>query len=646
MKDEKYLKLLSVQYPSAALAAQQIIKLSSILNLPKGTEHFVSDIHGEADSFLHVLKNGSGSIRKKIDDEFSDELSEGEKRELATLVYYPEEKLEIAESEKSDFDAWCRKEILRLIRMTRRIASKYSKDKLKNALPAEFEYIMEELLTEKAEIPDKEAYYNEILRAIIKTRRAKDIIVSFCRLAQRLAVERLHVIGDIYDRGAGAVTVMDALENYHSVDIQWGNHDISWMGAASGSDICIANVVRISAKYGNLSTLEDGYGINLIPLERFAFDVYKDDRCERFLPETAEDADERKMTAKIHKAIAVIQLKLEGLLAQRRPEFHLSERVFLDKIDHERKTVCIGGKTYSLVDDYFPTVNPDNPYELSEGEKRVCAKLREAFHGSEKLRRHVEFLFSRGSMYRIYNGNLLYHGCVPLDRDGSFRRVEIAGKIYFGKSLYDALEGWIRKGRYSTDERERQYGRDIMWFVWSNENSPLYGKDKMTTFERYFLADKESYAEEKNAYYRLCDDEETVERIFREFGIDPDKGHIINGHVPVKVKKGESPVHCGGKVIIIDGGFSRAYQKVTGIAGYTLVSDSRTAKLIAHEPFVSTQEAVLNERDIHSASEVIRKSETRLRVKDTDTGREMEERIADLEKLLEAYRCGALKERN
>ncbi len=647
MEEEKYLKLLSAQYPDSSRAALRIIRLSSILNLPKGTEHFVSDIHGEAASFLHVLKNGSGSIRKKIDDEFGGTLDEAQKRELATLIYYPEEKLEIAEGEKADFDEWCRVELLRLVRVTRRVASKYSRSRLQEALPAEFAYIIEELLTEKAEVADKESYYNEIVRAIIDTGRAKPIMAAFCRLSQRLAVDRLHVIGDIYDRGAGAVTVLDALENYHSVDIEWGNHDISWMGAASGSEICIANVVRICARYGNLSTLEDGYGINLIPLVRFAAEVYGDDECARFYPESSdEDKEEAALTAKIHKAAAVIQLKLEGGLAARRPEFGMEKRVFLDKIDRERGTVEVEGKVYPLADKNLPTVSAEDPYRLTAAEKKVMQKLKEAFRGSEKLQRHIEFLYSRGSMYRIYNGNLLYHGCVPLEEDGSFRKVALAGRVCAGRELYDLLEEQIRKCRYSPKAEERAYGRDVMWFVWSNENSPLYGKDKMTTFERYFIADTRSYAEEKNAYYRLCDDEATVEGIFREFGIDKDRGHIINGHVPVKVRKGESPVHCGGKVIVIDGGFSRAYQSVTGIAGYTLVADSRMMKLIAHEPFVSTEVAVRSERDMHSTAEIIRRAEKRLSVGDTDAGREMREQIADLKALLDAYQSGRLKERH
>lgn len=646
MQDEKYLKLLSSQYPSGARAALEIIKLSSILNLPKGTEHFVSDIHGEAASFLHILKNGSGSIRKKIDDEFGETLSENEKRKLATLIYYPEEKLEIEEREKSCFHEWCRTELLRLIRVTRRVASKYSRSTLREALPDEFGYIIEELLTEKAEVADKEAYYNEIIQAIIDTGRAKAVIVAFCRLSQRFAVDRLHVIGDIYDRGAGAVTVMDALESYHSVDIEWGNHDISWMGAANGSDICIANAIRICARYGNLSTLEDGYGINLVPLVRFADETYRNDDCRRFFPESVEEAGERKLTARIHKAIAVIQLKLEGQLACRRPEFHMEKRVFLDKIDYKEGTVEIEGKLYPLADKNFPTVNPDSPYELTSEEKQVCRKLKEAFRGSEKLQRHVEFLYTHGSMYRIYNGNLLYHGCIPLEENGKFRIVELGGQKCSGKALYDFLEEQIRGSRYSSSAEKRDYGTDVMWFVWSNENSPLYGKDKMTTFERYFIEDSESYAEEKNAYYRLYDDEMTVGNIFREFGIDEKSGHIINGHVPVKVKKGESPVHCGGKVLVIDGGFSLAYQKVTGIAGYTLVSDSRVIKLIAHEPFVSTEEAVRSERDMHSTAEIIRRSQRRLCVGDTDRGREIRERIVDLKALLDAYNSGKLKERS
>ena len=643
MADNKYLRQLSVQFPTAHAAAAEIINLSSVLNLPKGTEHFISDIHGEYDSFQHVLRNASGSIAKKIEDEFGDELTGAEKRTFATLIYYPEEKIELIEATCPDFSAWCKRMLFLLIRMTRRTAFKYNRTKLKRALSPDYEYIIEELLTERAEVSDKEAYYNGIIDAILETESAKSFIIVFCRLIQHLAIERLHILGDIFDRGANPHLVMDRLQTYHSVDVQWGNHDIEWMGAACGSALCEASVVRICLRYGNLSLLEEGYGINLIPLVTFAMNEYRDDPSTLFAVSEREDIDGATL-AKMHKAITVIQLKLEGRLSARRPEFSMQGRIFLDKIDYDRGIVRIDGREYPLLDTSFPTVDREHPYELTEGEKKVCEKLRTAFLASEKLQRHVEFLFARGSMFRVYNGNLLYHGCVPLNRDGSFKAAIIGGEEVRGKALYEALERWARKGRYSKDKAEKEYGLDVMYFIWSNEKSPLYGKDKMTTFERYFLKDELAKQEEKNPYYAFIEREETVKKIFDEFGIDFQTGHIINGHIPVKKKKGESPVHCNGKVIIIDGGFSAPYQKVTGIAGYTLVFDSRLLKIVAHEPFVSIGEAIATECDIRSEVEIITKTEGRLKVADTDRGREMQERIADLKDLIAAYKAGLIRE--
>ncbi|MBO5525664.1 MAG: fructose-1,6-bisphosphatase [Clostridia bacterium] len=641
--DQKYLSQLSLQFPNIHAAAAEIINLSSVLNLPKGTEHFISDIHGEYASFQHVLRNASGSIAKKIEDEFGDELSDSEKRTLATLIYYPHEKLDLIEETSSRFDEWCRRALFLLIRVTRRTAFKYNRTKLKRALKPDYEYIIEELLTERAEVSDKEAYYNGIIDAIIQTNSAKSFIIVFCRLIQHLAIDRLHILGDIFDRGAKPHLVMDRLETYHSVDIQWGNHDIEWMGAACGSVLCMASVIRFSIKYGNLDTLEEGYGINLIPLMTFAMTEYKNDPCERFGVEKSEE-DEDATLRKMHKAIAVLQLKLEGQLARRRPEFEMEKRAFLDKIDYEKGTVTIEGKVYPLTDAYFPTVNPSDPYALSEGEKKLCEKIYSAFRSNEKLQRHADFLYARGSMFRIYNGNLLYHGCIPLNRDGSFMSATIGGQTVSGKALCETLELWARKARYSRKKEEKEYGLDVMYFIWSNERSPLYGKDKMTTFERYFLDDSSVKTEVKNPYYALIEDERVVRHIFEEFGIDFETGHIINGHMPVRRTKGESPVHLGGKVIIIDGGFSAPYQKVTGIAGYTLVSDSRLLKIIAHEPFVSTEEAIRTEKDMRSAVEIIAHANGRLRVADTDRGREMQERIQDLNELIVAYKSGTIRE--
>lgn len=641
-EEQKFLRLLSNRYPTVNSAAAEIINLSSMLNLPKGTEHFISDIHGEFTSFQHVLKNGSGSIARKIAEEFGNELTATEKRALATLVYYPEEKLELTESNIDYFDEWCKQNITRLIRVTARMASKYTRTKLRAATPSEFEYIIEELLAGREDVPDKDLYYSEITDAIIETGRAKAFITVVCRLIQHLAIDRLHVIGDIYDRGSGAVKVMDRLEKYHSVDVEWGNHDVVWMGAACGSAVCAANVVRVCVKYNNLSTLEDGYGINLVPLVKFALDVYGDDECRAFDCD-GDNAD--RTSARVHKAITVIQMKLEGQLSLRRKEFNMEKRVFLDKIDYSKGVVTIGGRTYELTDKNFPTVDPENPYKLTEEEAEVMSMLTNAFAQSEKLRRHVDFLYSHGSMYRIYNGNLLYHGCIPMDKNGNFIKAEIGGVKVGGKALYDELEKQLRKARFSHSASEKAYALDVAWFVWSNERSPLFGKDKMATFERYFLSDKASRKEEKNAYYSLIDDEKTVKKIFDEFGINFESGHIINGHVPVKLKDGESPRHANGKVLIIDGGFSDAYRKVTGIAGYTLVSNSRGMKLVALEPFVSKEDAVKNEYDIKFSETLVNYEASRKRIADTDKGAEMKETISDLKKLMDAYKRGDIRER-
>jgi len=646
--EQKYLNLLSGQFPTINSAAAEIINLSSMLNLPKGTEHFISDIHGEYPSFQHVLKNGSGSIARKIGEEFGNTLTMKEKRALATLVYYPAEKLDLVEKNCDDFDEWCKKSITQLIRVTGRMASKYTKIKLRGATPSEFEYILEELLSGHDDVPDKELYYNDIIDAIIATGKAKAFITVVCRLIQHLAIDRLHVIGDIYDRGSGSAEVMDRLCSYHSVDIEWGNHDIAWMGAACGSEVCVASVIRICARYNNLSTLEDGYGINLVPLFQLALNNYSGDPCENFLLKECDldkTSTEYKTLACVHKAITVIQLKLEGQLSRRRPEFNTEGRIFLDKIDYSRGVVSVDGKEYLLTDKNFPTVDPKNPYALNKEEEKVVLKLVSAFIQSEKLQRHIDFLFSRGSMYRVYNGNLLYHGCIPMDAEGMFVKVQLKDGVFSGKALYDELEKWARAARFSSDPEDKRYGLDIMWFIWSNEKSPLFGKDKMTTFERYFLKEDSLKKENKNAYYSLIDNEKVAKKIFNEFGIDFATGHIVNGHVPVKLKDGESPIHCGGKILIIDGGFSKAYQGITGIAGYTLVSNSRGMKLVALEPFVSVDDAVKNESDIHSSTTLVDYESKRKVVAETDKGREMKEKIEDLKKLMYAYKNGYIRER-
>ncbi len=645
----RYLQSMADLYPNIAKASTEIINLQSILNLPKGTEHFLTDIHGEYESFLHVLKNGSGSVRRKIDEEFGNSLSERDKKALATLIYYPREKMDIVRRQEENLNDWYKITLYRLIQMARRVASKYTRSKVRKALPKDFAYVIEELITEKSEINDKEAYYNEIIYTIVRISRAEEFIVALSNLIQRLVVDHLHIVGDIFDRGPGPHIIMETLMRYHSVDVQWGNHDVVWMGAAAGHTACIANVIRLSAKYGNLDTLEEGYGINLIPLATFALETYGDDPCTCFdISYNAKEYNihDLELDRKMHKAIAIIQFKLEGQVIKRNPSFKMEKRLLLDKIDLEAGTVMVEGKEYPLIEKNFPTLDMKDPYKLSEGEEEVVKRLQMAFTRSEKLQKHVRFLFSKGSLYKVYNGNLLYHGCIPLNADGSFRKVQVFDQEYSGKSLYDILEVYARKGYYSIhNKEERRKGQDILWFIWSNENSPVYGKAKMATFERYFLTDHDIKAEEKNHYYRLINKESVVNNIFREFGLDPARAHIINGHMPVQRKKGETPVRCGGKVLIIDGGFSKAYQSQTGIAGYTLVYNSHGLRLVSHEPFESMEKAIINESDIHSDSVVLESVDKRQLVADTDDGKEIQIRIFELEQLLGAYRTGVIPER-
>lgn len=644
----RYLKNLAKLYPTIAAASTEIVNLQAILNLPKGTENFLTDIHGEAESFQHVLKNGSGSVRRKIDDEFEDSLSLEEKKSLATLIYYPEEKLEFVFREGTNMEEWYNITLHQLIRMCRRVASKYTRSKLRKALPKDFAYIIEELITEKEEISNKEAYYNEIITTLIRVDIAKNLVVAMCYLIQELVIDHLHIVGDIFDRGSGPHIILDTLMNYHSLDIQWGNHDILWMGAASGHLACIANVIRISAKYGNLDVLEDGYGINLIPLATFALDTYRDDPCYCFKisNKRAYNKSDMFLEQKMHKAISIIQFKLEGQIIKDRPEFAMQSRLLLDKMDLNKGTVTVDGKEYELLDTYFPTVDPNDPYVLSPAEAEIVLRLQKAFAHCEKLQKHVRFLYSKGSLYKVYNSNLLYHGCIPLNKDGSFRKVRVFDKEYSGKALYDILEVYARKGYFSThDAEEKKKGQDILWYIWSNENSPVYGKAKMATFERYFIDDDDIRDEKKDVYYRLLENESLVNKIFDEFGLDHEKSHIINGHMPVRLKKGETPVKCNGKVFVIDGGFSKAYQSVTGIAGYTLVYNSYGLRLVSHEPFKSRIDAIINEKDIHSDTVIEEKVNKRHLVADTDGGSEMKKTVAELEELLKAYRSGLISEK-
>ncbi len=643
-----YLKTLAVQYPTIAAASTEIINLQAILSLPKGTEHFLTDIHGEYEQFNHVLKNGSGSVRSKIDEEFGNTLSSKDKKALATLIYYPQEKLELVLKEEDNIEDWYKITLHRLVQITKRVSSKYTRSKVRKALPKDFAYIIEELITEKAEVHDKEAYYNEIIHTIIRIGSAPGFIIALGNLIQRLVIDHLHIVGDVYDRGPGPHIIMDTLREYHSVDIQWGNHDIVWMGAASGHPACIANVIRMSARYGNLDTLEDGYGINLIPLVTFAMETYADTNCEAFAIKYNNNYNTKdlSMDMKMHKAIAMIQFKLEGQLIKRHPEFHMEERLLLDKVDYENGTLNIGGTYYEMKEVDFPTVDPADPYRLTAEEEELMERLQQAFVQCEKLQKHIRFLFSKGGMYKVHNSNLLYHGCVPMDEHGNFKKVEIDGKEYSGKELYDVLEHYARKGFYSRNNvPEKKKGQDLIWYIWAGPNSPVFGKDKMATFERYFVKDKETHKEIKNSYYQLINNEEILNKILREFGLDVTKSHIINGHVPVELKKGETPIKCGGKLLIIDGGFSKAYQGKTGIAGYTLVANSHGMRLVAHETFESKEAAIKKESDIFSDYIVIETAVNRLRVADTDIGKELKESIHHLELLLQAYQDGSIVER-
>lgn len=643
----RYLERLAEIYPTIAKASTEIINLQAILNLPKGTEHFLTDIHGEYEAFSHVLKNGSGSVRRKINEIFGHTLSTQDKKALATLIYYPQEKMKLVSKTEKHMDEWYRITLYRLIEVCKRVASKYTKSKVSKALPADFAYVIEELITEKPEISDKEAYYEQIINTIIEVRCAEEFIAALCELIQRLVVDHLHILGDIYDRGPGPHLIMDKLMEYHSVDIQWGNHDILWMGAAAGQRTCIANVIRICARYSNLDILEDGYGINLLPLATFALTTYGDDPCECFKIKGSNELNalEAELSRKMFKAIAIMAFKLEGQLVKRRACFHMNNRLILEKIDYEKGTVDIDGKIYPLLDTNFPTIDPSDPYRLSEEEAEVMERLTAAFVGCEKLQKHMRFLLKKGSLYKVYNGNLLYHGCVPLEEDGTFKRVEVYGEEYQGRELYDTLETYVRKAFFAIDEEEREKGRDILWYIWSGSSSPLFGKHKMATFERCFIADQEVQRENKNPYYKFLENEEVVERILDEFQVEGSERRIINGHVPVHHTAGESPVKCNGKLLIIDGGFSKAYQKETGIAGYTLIYNSWGLLLAAHQPFTSAEDAITQETDILSDSIVVNRVAVRESVGDTDVGKKLKERIGELQELLKAYRSGLIVEK-
>lgn len=642
----KLLNLLAEKFPTVQSVCTEIINLESILNLPKGTEHFLTDIHGAYETFSHVLRNASGMVRKKIDAVYQYTLDEKTKRQLATLIYYPEEKLEIITREEEDLESWYNVTLRRLIEVARVSADKYTRSKVRKAMPEDFAYVIDEMLNEPN--AKKEQYYASIIQSIIKVDRANSFIVAISKFIQRLLIDRLHIIGDIFDRGPHADKVMDVIHNHHSVDIQWGNHDIFWMAAATGIRASIAGVIRISARYDNLDTLEDAYGINLLPLATFALRAYADDPCEGFVPVTTSadklGSTNTRLTSRMHKAVTIIEMKLAAEIIKRSPEMNMDDRLLLDKIDYEKGTITIDGRELELNDTNFPTIDPKNPYALTPEESDLMEKLRFSFLKCERLQRHVKTLFSKGSTFLTYNSNLLYHGCIPLDEKGEFKEVTIHGKKYKGKALCEQFDLIARRAYYNREQQDkRSRDRDYLWYLWSGADSPLFGKKKMATFERYFLNDKEAQYEASNKYYQLRDDKTTCERILEEFGLDPQKSHIINGHVPVKVMKGESPVKADGKLFVIDGGMSKPYQKVTGIAGYTLIYDSYSLILAEHAPFESRRNAITEEVDIVSTRSMIERATDRIQVGDTDTGVNIRDQIKDLNRLLEAYRKGTVK---
>ncbi|MBO7278341.1 MAG: fructose-1,6-bisphosphatase [Bacteroidales bacterium] len=648
-KDLKYLQLLAKKFPSIQAASTEIINLEAIMNLPKGTEHFVTDLHGEYEAFQHVLRNASGVIRRKVDEIFGHNMREAEKRDFCTLIYYPAEKLKRVKQQESDLEGWYKMTLLRLVEVCSYCSSKYTRSKVQKALPETYTYIIQELMYEIHGDRNKQEYTDAIINSIVQTGRADNFIIAISNLIQRLTIDSLHIIGDIYDRGPGAHNIMDTVCNYHNVDIQWGNHDLVWMGAASGSAACMANVLRMSLRYANLETLEDGYGINLLPLATFAMEVYEHDPCTIFMPKSVEDPtitpNQIRLIAQMHKAISVIQFKLEGEIIRRRPDFEMDDRLLLNQIDYEKGTIRIGGVDYPLKDRHFPTIDPTDPYRLTAAESLVVDKLMHSFELSTKMEKHMRCLYSKGALYLVRNGNLLYHGSVPLNEDGTLAEVTVNGRKYAGKALFDQVDQLVRIAYFENKDMElKQYAQDFVWYLWCGPYSPPFDKRKMATFERYYLDAPEPKKEEKGYYYTLKGKREICEMILHEFGIDAEYGHIINGHIPVKTIKGESPIKAGGKLMVIDGGFSKAYQSETGIAGYTLIFNSYGLHLVQHQPFISRQKAIEDGLDIISSNHVVDMASKRMYVRDTDTGRELAEQISDLKELLKAYRGGLIRE--
>lgn len=652
IKDMRYIRLLSNTFPTIAAASTEIINLQAILNLPKATEHFVADIHGEYEAFQHILKNASGNIKRKVNDLFGNTLREVEKRELCTLIYYPEQKLELVKASEPDINDWYHITLHHLVAVCRDVSSKYTRSKVRKSLPKDFSYIIQELLHERSEDKNKANYVNVIVDTIISTGRADDFIVAISNVIQRLAIDQLHILGDVYDRGPGAHRIMDLLETYHSWDITWGNHDIIWMGATAGNDACMCSVIRLSLRYANLVTLEDGYGINLVPLATFAMEAYGDDPCTEFLPKTdagtgAIDEKTRQLIAKEHKAIAVLQFKLEGQLYEKHPEWKVKGRAMLERVNYEKGTIDIDGKEYKLSSCSFPTVDPKNPNKLTKEEEILVEKLHHSFEVSEKLHKHIKLMLSHGCMYSIWNNNLLFHASIPLCEDGTMKNVEIyPGHTVSGQQLMTDV-GMLIRCAFQNDSSQKMIddAKDYFMYLWCGPDSPLFDKSKMATFERYFIKEKETHEEKKGYYFILRNKEEICDNILKAFGVTDPNRHIINGHVPVKAVKGESPIKANGRLMVIDGGFSQAYHHETGIAGYTLVYHSRGFQLVQHEPFTSTEDAIIRGTDIKSTTQIVEMSSRRMLVADTDKGKELNAQIDDLQELLYAYRHGFINER-
>ena len=647
----RYLKMLSRQYPTVRAAGTEIINLQAIMNLPKGCEHFISDVHGEYEAFLHILNSCSGVVRERLDFLYQDTMPRAKLDQLATLIYYPEEKMEELRPQIEDLDEWYRITLNRLMEVCRLVTARYSRSKVRKAIPADYTYIIEELLHTHSEEIDKQDYYKNIITTIVDIGQAPDVIVAVCELIKWAAVDHLHLVGDIFDRGPRADIIMDSLLHHHSVDIQWGNHDILWMGAASGSRTLVATVLANSIHYNNLEVVETGYGISLRPLSVFANEVYKDCNVSRFAVKLTGDnagrysEKDKLLSARMHKAITMILFKLEGQKIQRHPEYNMDDRLLLDKIDYEAKSICINGITYPLEDTDFPTVDPKNPYELTAEEESVIDQLTASFERSEKLQEHVRFLYSKGSLYKIYNGNLLFHGCIPLDENGELMSFHLDDKERKGKEFLDFVDTSARQAFYhKRNSQERKLGMDLLWFLWAGRNSPIFGRDRMTTFERRLIKDESAWTEPKNAYYTLYQDPAICDMILKEFGLEGPHCHIINGHVPVKAKKGESPIKGGGKLIVIDGGFCKAYQSTSGIAGYTLIYNSHSFRIVSHQPFAGREKAIRENFDIASSTEIFERLDGRQKIKETDIGRDLQTQIDDLRALLNAYRDGVVQE--